>query len=114
MVTIDMIKNGVAMYLDENIMSKYPSGGWQKVLAGSVAAVAINNYADKLRDNAAVQAIGLMDNGQVDIDMLAEEVKQRIPPGGMHVSIPMLGDAVFHGADIDDLVETIKGRRLKP
>lgn len=111
MISIDMMKDGICYYVDKNIMSKYPSDGWQKVVAGSVTALAINNFAEKIRHNPDIKALGLISDEGVDIDTLAMEIKRRMPSSGIRVSIPMLGDAVFYEADINDMVETMKGRR---
>ena len=111
MASIEMVKDGVGYYVDKNIMSKYPADGWQKVLAGSVAALAINNYADKLKSNPAIKALGIVSDDGVDIDTLSREIKRRMPTSGIRVDIPMLGEAVFYENDIDDMLECIKGRR---
>lgn len=111
MTSVEMVKDGVAYYVDRNIMSKYPADGWQKVLAGSVAALAISNYAEKLKNSPAIKALGIVSDDGVDIDTLAKEIKRRISSSGMKVDIPMLGEAVFYETDIDDMLECIKGRR---
>lgn len=111
MVSIDMIKDGAAYYVDRNIMSKYPADGWQKVIAGSVTALAMNNFVEKVRRNLDIRALGLVSDEGVDIDALAMEIKRRMPSGGLRVNIPMLGEATFYEADINDMVETMKGRR---
>lgn len=111
MVKFEMIKDGIAYYVDKNIMTKYPADGWQKVLAGSVAALAINNYAEKLRSSSAVRSFGIISDDGVDIDILAKEIKHRMPSSGIKIDIPMLGEAVFYEADVEDILETIKGRR---
>ena len=111
MVSIDRIKDGAAYYVDRNIMSRYPADGWQKVIAGSVTALTINNFAEKIRNNPDIKALGLISDEGIDVDTLAMEIKRRMPPGGMRVSIPMLGEAVFYESDINDIVEVMKGRR---
>jgi hypothetical protein len=111
MVSIDMVKDGAAYYVDRNIMSKYPVDGWQKVVAGSVTAMAINSFAEKIRHNPDIKALGLISDEGIDIDSLAMEIKRRMPNSGLRVTIPMFGEAVFYEADINDLVEVMKGRR---
>lgn len=111
MISIDMIKDGAAYYVDRNIMSKYPVDGWQKIVVGSVTAMAINNFAEKIRHSPEIKALGLISDEGIDVDNLAMEIKRRMPASGLRVNIPMLGEAVFYEADINDLVEVMKGRR---
>ena len=49
MVSIDMVKDGAAYYVDRNIMSKYPVDGWQKVVAAITvfSGVVIVSYSKK-------------------------------------------------------------------
>ena len=111
MVSFETAKDGIAYYIDRNIMSRYPADGWQKLLAGSIVAITLNNYADKLRYSPIAKTIGIVTDEGFEIEPLAAEIKRRIPSNGIRVSIPMLGEALFREADIDDIVETIKGRR---
>lgn len=111
MVSFEMAKDGIAYYVDKNIMSRYPADGWQKLLAGSVMAMTINNYVEKIKGNPIAKTIGIVSDEGFEIEPLAAEIKRRMPSSGIRVSIPMLGEALFREADIDDIVETIKGRR---
>lgn len=111
MVSFETAKDGIAYYADKNIMSRYPADGWKKLLAGSVMAVAIGSCVDKIKTNPLARATGIASDEGLELEPLAAELKRRIPSGGLKVDIPMLGEAVFREADVDDILETIKGRR---
>lgn len=111
MIPFNVAKDGIAYYVDKNILSKYPVEGWQKIVIGSLVAISIENYVLKLQTSPAAKAIGLVSDNGIDIDPFAAEMKKRMPSTGVRVMIPMLGEAHFNVNDIDDIVETIKGRR---
>lgn len=110
MVTIAQIEKGVATYLDSEIMPKFPAG-LEKVLAGTAASLAIRrsgNIIAGYKDNKAVQMLGIMDkDANVDIDILAEELKKNIPQEGFKVDVPIIGILTFHKEDVDKLYEYI-------
>lgn len=111
MVTIAKIEQGVAAYLDSEVMPHLPNGGLEKVLAGTAVSLVIRRSGKILegyKDNKAVQMLGLMDaEGNVDVDILAEELKKNIPAEGMKIDVPIIGKMTFHKDDVDKLHEYI-------
>lgn len=111
MVTIAQIKQGVAAYFDSEVMPHLPSGGFEKVLAGTAVSLIIQRSGkiiESYKDNKAVQMLGIMDaEANVDIDILAEELKKNIPTEGMKVDVPIIGKMTFHKDDVDKLHEYI-------
>lgn len=111
MVTIDKIQQGIAAYLDSELMPNLPSTGLERILAGTAMSLAIRKSGSIIasyKDNKAVQMLGLMDaEGNVDVDILAEELKRNIPKEGVKVDIPLIGGITFHKDDIDKLHEYI-------
>lgn len=111
MVSIDKIEKGIAAYMDSEIMPQLPNGGLEKVLAGTAMSLVIRrsgNILDGYKNNKAVQMLGLMDaDGNVDVDILAEELKKNISSDGLKVEIPMIGKMTFHKEDVDKLHEYI-------
>lgn len=110
MVPISKIEKGVAAYLDSEIMPKFPAG-IEKVIAGTAASLFIRksgNIIASYKDNKTVQMLGIMDeNANVDVDVLAEELKKNIPTEGVQVEVPMFGTITFHKEDVDKLQEYI-------
>lgn len=111
MVSIGKIEQGVAAYLDTEVMPKFPNSGFEKVLAGTAMSIIIRRsgrIVESYKDNKAVQMLGLMDSeGNVDIDILAEELKKNFPKDGMKVDVPIIGSMTFHKEDVDKLHEYI-------
>lgn len=105
MVTIAQIQKGVAAYLDNEVMPQLPSNGFEKVLAGTAMSLAIRKSGaiiEGYKDNKAVQMLGIMDEtGNVDVDVLMEELKKNIPIDGVRVDIPLIGGLTFHKDDVD-------------
>lgn len=111
MVTIAKIEQGIAAYLDAEIMPQLPSSGLEKVLAGTVMSLFIKRSGkiiEGYKENKAVQMLGIMDaDGNVDVDVLAEELKKNIPSDGVKVEVPVIGKMTFHKDDVDKLHEYI-------
>lgn len=111
MVTIDKIEQGVAAYLDAELMPKLPSTGIEKVLTGTAVSLIIRRSGkilDSYKNNKMVQMLGIMDaEGNVDIDVLAEELKKNLPADGVKVEVPVIGAMTFKKEDIDKLHEYI-------
>ena len=107
MVTMEQIEKGLAAYLDNELMPLLPNSSLEKVLAGTAISLGIRSYgkiAASYKDNKIVQTLGIMDSdGLVDIDVLAEEVKKNIPPEGVVINIPMLGEIKFGKDDVTKL-----------
>lgn len=113
MVSIDKIEQGIAYYLDKELMPKLQSNGWEKVLIGTVASLAIHRsgaIAAEYKDHKLVKMLGIMDdNGNVDVETLAAELKKNISKDGIEVDIPVIGIMKFHKDDVDKLYEYIMG-----
>lgn len=111
MVTINKIEQGIAAYLDGELMPKLPSTGIEKVLAGTALSLAIRKSGGILegyKDNKAMQMLGVMDvEGNVDVDILAEELKKNIPAEGVTIDIPIIGTLIIKSEDVDKLHEYI-------
>lgn len=111
MVTIKQIEQGIAAYLDEELMPKLPTSGIEKVITGTALSLFIRRSGTILegyKNNKTIQMLGVMDaDGNVDIDLLAEELKKNFPENGMKVDIPIIGGMTFHKEDVDKLYEYI-------
>lgn len=111
MVTIAKVEQGVAAYLDSELMPKLPSTGIEKVLAGTAMGLVIRRSGkilEGLKSNKTVQMLGIMDaEGNVDVDLLKEELKKNIPQDGVKVDVPVIGTLTFHKDDVDKLHEYI-------
>lgn len=111
MVGIDKIEKGIASYVDNELMPNLPKNGIEKVIIGTGIGLAIRKSGkilNELKENKVVLALDIVDqNGEVDIDLLAEELKKHIEASGFVVEVPMLGEMRFHKGDIDKLYSYI-------
>lgn len=110
MVSIEQIETGVAKYIDAelapNIPTDTPNGPLKKLVAVSGAIYAVRNGLRNLAGNKTLSVMGAVDEkGNLDVDGLAEVVKEHIPAKGLKVSVPFLPDMAltFHAADVDTL-----------
>lgn len=111
MVTIDKIERGVATYLDNELMPQLPSTGIEKVMAGTAIGLLIRRFGfiiESYKGSKTVQLLGIMDEeGNVDVDIVADELKKNIPPEGIKMELPVIGNLKFHKDDITKLHEYI-------
>lgn len=111
MVSIDKIEQGVASYLDNELMPQLQNNGWEKVVIGAAASLAIHKFGAIVagyKDHKLVKMLGIMDDdGNVDVEALANELKQNVPKTGFDISVPIVGTMTFHKDDIDKLYEYI-------
>lgn len=111
MVSIDKIEQGVANYLDNELMPKLQSNGWEKVVVGAAASLAIHKLGAIIagyKEHKMVKMLGIMDdNGNVDVEALVTELKRNVPKTGFDVSVPIIGIMTFHKDDVDKLYEYI-------
>lgn len=117
MVTTNQIQHGITRYVDTQIMPKLPETGAMdglKRLGVGVAAAYTAKNIDRVltgfRGNGFLQAVGAMDeNGDVDIEGIAEIAKEKIPDAGIRATVPILNELTFYREDVDALLSYIKG-----
>ncbi|MCQ2513123.1 MAG: hypothetical protein MJ092_07060 [Lachnospiraceae bacterium] len=113
MANKEQIQNGIAAYLDTELMPQIHIEPWKQALLGTFASIAIKRTGsaiDALKDNTALSMIGVVDkDGNIDIDILSQEFKAKMPPEGLKVPVPMLGEITFHPSDVDTLYRKITG-----
>lgn len=111
MVTMKEIESGIAAYLDAELMPKLPTSGLEKVIAGTAISLFIKRSGtilESYKDNKVVQMLGVMDTeGNVDVDLLATELKKNMPEDGIKIDVPMIGSMTFHKEDVTKLHEYI-------
>lgn len=113
MVTMKQIEQGVAAYLDNELMPQLSktTSGLEKVLAGTAISLFIRKSGtilESYKDNKMIQMLGVMDSeGNVDVDLLAEELKKNISEDGVKIEVPMIGAMTFHKEDINKLYDYI-------
>lgn len=111
MISIQRVQTGIAQYLDAELMAQLPADGWRRVTAGAAIGVALKRMGavtDELKKNGILNTMGVIDpSGNVDVDILRDELKTKIPDDGMKIDIPLLGRMIFRKHDIDKIYEYI-------
>lgn len=111
MVSVDKIEQGIANYLDSELMPQLQNNGIEKVIIGTAASLFIRKYGtiiEGYKDNKLVKMLGIMDDdGNVDVDALTEELKKNISKEGVKIDVPIVGTLTFHKDDVDKLYDYI-------
>ena len=109
MVSLEQIQNGIADYIDTEIVAKM--SGWQKWAVGTAAAVILQRVpeiVEQAQNNPLIKAMGVVDSdGMVDLDILHKELKAQAHTGPITTSIPMIGPIKFSEEDVDKLYTLI-------
>ena len=110
MVSIEQVQNGIANYIDAEIVAKMT--GWQKWAVGTAAGVVLQRAPklyEQARSHPLIQAMGVIDGeGMIDADTLHKELKVQAQSGPISVDIPKAGTVKFSEADVDKLFAMIK------
>lgn len=111
MVHITQVSRGLARFADAEILSKLNGGTIKRVAVGTALSLYIKNMENilsKVTESPFISAMGIVDaQNNVDIDLLAEELKRNIPESGVRVDIDVMGmhlaDMTLDASDIDNI-----------
>jgi hypothetical protein len=113
MATIEQIKRGLATFVNKEMLAKMQIGSFQRVMIGTGIGLALSNLDKTLRlDNPVVSMFGIVnEDGTVNVDAVASELKKNIPDEGMRFDIDILGiklgSLLFHKNDVELLRTSI-------
>lgn len=106
------VQKGIAAYMDNEVMPLIDDTSWKKVMVGTAISLGIKRadaYLPLLQANPIVKTLDLVDEeGGIDVDALAPEIKNNISKNGMKVELPVLGTMTFRAEDVDKLLQYIK------
>ena len=110
MVTIDQAMRGAAKFADNEIIPHLPMG---KGIGAGIALALIMDGGKaqllKLRENPAVQMMGIMDDeGNIDLDRLYNAARTRVDGKKIPITIPIIGELRFDVNDVDRLYKYIQ------
>lgn len=111
-MTFERVINGINKYINAEIYATM--NDWQEILARIVVGRMIGNteqLKQSLAANGFLRTFALMDeNGNVDIDSLARDLKAQIAAKGkMTISLPLMPVLTFKPEDVDVLYQYIIG-----
>lgn len=115
MATISEIENGLARYLDLEMVGQLPENSIQRVLMGVGVALFIKNGEANIAsmlENPIIEMMGVVskdNDGDIDIniDAIRDELKKQIPDSGIEYEHRFLGKMTFHKDDVDKLYNYI-------
>ena len=108
MKTVDQISRGVANFYDTEVR---PSLSGFKAIAYGVAVGRIAGRLPALMEQYAsvLAPLGVVENGMVDVEGLATELRSQMEKNGGALSIPIMGDVfTFKPHDVDTLLRCIE------
>jgi len=77
MVTVEQLKNGIAKYVDCEIISKL--SGWQRWIVGGITAAytaQMSSIVEKIRTHPALSMLNLVtEHGMIDIDSIYSYIR---------------------------------------
>lgn len=103
MVSCDKIQRGITQYMDREILPKLPT--WKSIALGTAAALYIRKLPEMV--DSIPDSMGIKSEGMLDIDTVAEELKNRIN-GEVPVDIPVIGTMTFDRAEVDRILDYIR------
>ena len=106
----DRVERGIAKYMDTELIPKLPCDGIRGFGIGVCATLLTRrctNLLQGLEKNAIIRDMGVIKDGAVDIDLLADACKQNIPASGLTVSLPMGITLRINASDIDTICRCI-------
>lgn len=118
MVSFNRVLDGATAYIEQNIMPGMSD--WQEIAARIALARVFDNresLKDYLINNGYIRTFALIDEeGNVDIDRLAAEIKNEIErKGKLEVNLKIFGRLRFEPSDVDNLHRMItqEGKRYE-
>lgn len=118
MVSKTKVENGIARYLDAELMPHLNKGTLPGFATGVAAAFIIKKMdviLDNLSHNSIVNVLGLIDKeGNVDVEVARDVLREQMPEEGLYVnisSLPLLNiflkneqySMTFHKNDVEKL-----------
>lgn len=109
MVAMEKVQRGLAAFIDRELIPSL--SGWDKVLVGSGAGLAVAKLPQIIIQYPIISALGVYDKeaNNLDIDALYKAITPYIGTEPLPVKIPILGITVKMGKpEIDALYRYIK------
>ena len=111
MVTVAQIQNGLAAFLDSEILPMLP--GWRRFAFGAAAGLMLSRSGEiygKLKADPMVQMLGVIQpDDMIDIDALYREGKRQIQKSPLTFDLPGAGTITLREPDLDKLYRCIVG-----
>lgn len=111
MVHKSKVLNGIAAYIDDEIIPKM-AGSWKAWVFGSAAGIAVSRadgIISEAANHPAIKALGLIEGENIDIDTIYTELRKQAQKGTATVDLPIFGPITFNVNDVESLYRHIMG-----
>ena len=109
MYSYSKVMDGLAKYVDQEIVNKIP--GWKRGVVGSGLGMMLSNTDNiykELKNNEFVKLLNLMDEqGNVNVEALYKELKKQAQKSSATIELPMIGSFVLNEQDVEKLYNFI-------
>lgn len=109
MVHYTKVINGIVSFIEQDMISKM-NGTMKAWALGTAVALAVKKAPEvfeKLRGNAMVQALGLIDGEMVDIDSIYAELLNQAQKYSATIDFPIIGPVTYSSSDVEALYRLI-------
>lgn len=107
MVNATKIQNGIARYIDVEILPKIE--GWQRWALGVGATLKIAEVPELLERVKIMLPTAFDEQGNVNIDVLYKEFAKQADKGSISINIPLLNDSLtLNRSDVDKIYRYIQ------
>lgn len=110
MVTYNQVVNGMAKYIDQEIINKIQ--GLPRWGLGAVSGIALSkgtNIFNALKAHPIIKMLEVIDeNDMIDIDTIYTEIRKQAEKGSATFDAPMIGTITLTKDDVDKLYRLIK------
>lgn len=113
MVTKKQIRDGLVKFLDTELMPNLgDQGAVKQLLIATGIGIMVRSLEpmiDKFAHHPMVEIFGVSDkDGNIDVDLIAEELRPNVPREGFAVDIPLVGEIKLFPEDVDSMLRHIK------
>lgn len=112
MMPIDKVTRGIVAYLDNELMTHIPNDSFKKVGFGVAVALAardpmkiISSYVNT--DMLKMLGILNAEGNCIEIELLRDELKKRMPTEGIKIPLPVIGNVTMSSYDLDTMISYI-------
>lgn len=112
MIPLDKATRGIVNYIENELLTQLSNDNPKKIGFGVFVALAARDPMKLIGmfinpDILYVLGVVNQEHNAVDIEILRDELKKRIPSEGTKMNLPLLGTATFTAYDIDKMVNYI-------
>lgn len=108
MKTVDQVSRGVASFFDEEVRPSL--SGWKAIAYGLAVGRIAKGLPNMMEQYAAfLVPLGIVENGMVDVEGLAAELRSQMEKNGGELRFRVMGDEfAFKAHDVDSLMRHIE------